>query len=137
MTAVDLGTAGKDNDYGAGRLDCYEAIQGTPAGIKDDNDTWESLSGKWELILQPNPFTAVTSIKLLGTSRNEKANIAIYDASGRVVRYLSLDACTSQPATEVMWDGRDEAGEMVRPGIYFVQVELGEDREVGKVILLD
>jgi len=30
LTSVDLGSAGKDNDFGAGRLDCYEALLATP-----------------------------------------------------------------------------------------------------------
>ncbi|MEM3101709.1 MAG: S8 family serine peptidase [Candidatus Nitrosotenuis sp.] len=37
-TAVDLGPAGKDNDYGSGRIDCYEAalsVIGPPPGGPD------------------------------------------------------------------------------------------------------
>ncbi len=30
VTSLDLGSAGKDNVFGAGRLDCYEAVEATP-----------------------------------------------------------------------------------------------------------
>jgi hypothetical protein len=52
-TAFDLGPAGKDNVYGAGRLDCYAAVQaalalssvGTVSGTVFDSTTEEPLSG--------------------------------------------------------------------------------------------
>ncbi len=52
-TAVDLGPAGKDNVYGAGRLDCYAAVQaalamsnvGSVGGIVIDSTTETAIEG--------------------------------------------------------------------------------------------
>jgi hypothetical protein len=135
MTAVDLGTTGKDNDYGAGRLDCYEAIQYTPADIDEDEQ-----SGSFErgpiLHVSPNPFTTEVKISLVGepgNRRNGEAEIRILDVAGRLMRTISLLPFTFSLA--VTWDGRDESGRRVSPGIYFVRLQ-AEGYSLAKAIIL-
>ena len=41
-TAVDLGTTGKDKDYGAGRIDAYKAVFGTQKRVSDFSATLTS-----------------------------------------------------------------------------------------------
>ncbi len=51
-------------------------------------------------------------------------SLAVYDASGRRVRTL---AAGEWPAGEqsVRWDGRDESGDRVGAGLYFVRLQAG------------
>ena len=59
----------------------------------------------------------------------KQLRVAIYDLSGRRVRDLSVD--TEHPSGErrVEWDGRDEIGVVVPPGLYVVQVGFAADSD--------
>jgi hypothetical protein len=47
--------------------------------------------------------------------------LALFDASGRLVRRLAAGAASPDvAATE--WDGRDSAGRAVAPGVYFLRL---------------
>ena len=66
------------------------------------------------VIACPNPFR--TSVVLHLTARplgNSTTGFAIFDNTGRVVRTLA--------GTNVTWDGRDDTGRQVAPGIYFAR----------------
>jgi hypothetical protein len=63
-----------------------------------------------------------------------RGEIEVFDLSGRPVRRLECDAVEG----ETPWDGRDNSGKEVRPGVYFVRLLVG-GRELGgaiKVVLL-
>jgi len=52
------------------------------------------------------------------------ATIAIYDARGRFLRSLEVPAL---PAGTVVWDGRDEAGRRLPPGLYLARLRYAEE----------
>uniref|UniRef100_A0A7C4XL87 T9SS type A sorting domain-containing protein n=1 Tax=candidate division WOR-3 bacterium TaxID=2052148 RepID=A0A7C4XL87_UNCW3 len=60
-------------------------------------------------------------------------SLNLYDATGRLVRCLTLDA---KRLTPVVWDGTDDSGHRLPAGIYFVRLESNEFKETEKVILL-
>ena len=64
-------------------------------------------------------------IELTGRLRVE---VEVWDVSGRRVRrvYVGMDGIGSY---ERVWDGRDEAGRLVPPGIYLYRVAVDTDRE--------
>ncbi|MDH4036299.1 MAG: T9SS type A sorting domain-containing protein [Candidatus Krumholzibacteria bacterium] len=64
----------------------------------------------------PNPSRGVTTIVLSGRS---PAMITIHDARGRRVRRLSPPGAN---ANQFLWDGKDDTGRPVAPGVYFVRV---------------
>lgn len=68
----------------------------------------------------PNPFSASTQVRF-ATSRDEHADVAIYDVTGRRVRYLHRG---SLPAGDhaIPWEGKDGNGRALAAGIYFVRV---------------
>lgn len=80
----------------------------------------------------PNPFTNQANIS---STEEIKGNILIriYDLTGRAVRNLSANYA---PANESFftWDGRDDNGNYVSPGIYTVCVDHGSSREAMKII---
>lgn len=62
----------------------------------------------------PNPFSESTQISLRNAIDSE--TIEVIDPAGRLVRQFAV-----QGAGEVRWDGRDDAGQRVGAGIYFVR----------------
>jgi hypothetical protein len=83
----------------------------------------------------PNPFRGATTIY---TSRPASTigTVRIYDLSGRLVR--NFDGVRAQgsfePAAE--WDGRDENGREVAPGLYVIRVESSNGAGTAKISLV-
>jgi hypothetical protein len=55
----------------------------------------------------------------------------VYDLAGRRLRRFSVAANKA-----LIWDGRDDTGRLVEPGIYFVRVEAGGRAAVARLALL-
>jgi hypothetical protein len=68
----------------------------------------------------PNPFRALTAIPITLPDAGW-ARLEIFDATGRVVRRLSLDG-VSAGRHEPTWDGRNDAGRRVSSGVYLVRL---------------
>jgi len=66
-----------------------------------------------------------------GVSRSDIAE-HVYDAAGRSVRHLS----GREGETLVRWDGRDERGRVVTPGVYWIEARVGPLRRGGRVVRL-
>jgi flagellar hook assembly protein FlgD len=59
----------------------------------------------------------------------------VYDLAGRHVRTLADRVC--EPGQhEVTWDGRNERGERVGSGVYFLRLEDGHSVSSKKLVLL-
>src|SRR5262249_51418213 len=71
----------------------------------------------------PNPFARRTSVKLAVPRRAEGA-VRVYDVQGKEVRTLAAGKFDAGEQT-IEWDGRDRAGAMAAPGLYFVAAEVG------------
>lgn len=85
----------------------------------------------------PNPFTQTTIIRYHLTN-NSKANLKIYDVTGREVRSFPIVNLHNQDRSvvSVCWDGKDNAGYNVGAGVYFYRFDTGNLSEVRKMILL-
>ncbi len=70
--------------------------------------------------VKPNPFGSATNIRLLNPRSGETA-IEIYDATGSLVRTLSLERGTAA------FNGRDARGRILADGVYFARLA-GYDR---------
>ena len=53
-----------------------------------------------------------------------EARVRICDLRGEVIREL---ACSSESESVYRWDGRDESGEVVSPGVYFCHIYVDAD----------
>jgi hypothetical protein len=69
---------------------------------------------------RPNPFNPRTVIRFSLAQRGD-VELAIYDASGRLVRKL-VDGRLEPGLHEAVWDGLDERGQRVSSGIYWSQL---------------
>jgi hypothetical protein len=83
----------------------------------------------------PNPTRAATDIgfDLPGATTTE---LDVFDAGGRHVRTL-LSGEQSKGAHTLVWDGTDDGGMRVSPGIYFLRLVAGQDRDARRLILLE
>ncbi len=83
----------------------------------------------------PNPFTASTTVSFTLT-RPVPVKAGIYDVSGRLVRLL-VDSARIEPGEQQLkWDGCDDAGQPVGPGVYFLKIATPEGHRQSKVIVL-
>ena len=80
----------------------------------------------------PNP-SSMEATFLFGRRLRESGQLAIYRSDGRVVReYPSVEA--NSGAVGVRWDGRDEQGRAVPPGVYFYRWDSGGERTRGTLV---
>ncbi len=68
----------------------------------------------------PNPFLSNVELSVL-LPVPTKADVAVFDNNGRLVRTVATGQQPSGEAT-YRWDGRDDAGRPVTPGVYFCRV---------------
>jgi subtilisin family serine protease len=80
------------------------------------------------LVVRPAVFRSLTTI--FGPAG---ARITIVDVSGRVVRRAVLDGTMGA----LPWDGTDERGRQVRPGLYFVRCDRPAGSLLAKVVRLE
>jgi flagellar hook assembly protein FlgD len=83
----------------------------------------------------PNPFSSLTAIRLDVPAAMPVA-LAVYDVSGRRVAVLE-DGYRDAGVLTRMWDGRDENGRRVSPGIYVARASAGDRSIARKVVLID
>lgn len=83
----------------------------------------------------PNPFESSTVISYQLPEPCTKVRLVVYDTMGREVRRIVNEG---QPAGnyEVGWDGRDHAGRVVPPGVYFYRLDAGGFSETEKMLLV-
>jgi hypothetical protein len=82
----------------------------------------------------PNPFTHATTIEF-SASRAGRVSLVIYDAKGRRVRTLADEEMQPGKFTRT-WNGKNDAGLIVAPGIYFVRMETAAAVKTQKLSLL-
>jgi hypothetical protein len=83
---------------------------------------------------QPNPFSTYAVINY-SLAVGDVAVLKIYDLVGNDVRTLANDY---RPAGfyNAFWDGTDNTGETLTPGIYFCRLQVGEQTLTQKLLLL-
>jgi flagellar hook assembly protein FlgD len=61
---------------------------------------------------------------VFGVERTERVEVHVYDVGGRRLRKLA-DRVFEGKSHELIWDGADDAGRRVGPGVYFYRVRSG------------
>jgi len=82
----------------------------------------------------PNPFNPNTTIEY-DLSKPENVKINIYDVMGRLVKELVKEQKNTGKYS-VIWNGKDDSGNMVASGNYFYQIICGDFVQAKKMILL-
>jgi hypothetical protein len=82
------------------------------------------------------PSTASSEVVLrLELPGQMEVRLAVYDIAGRR-RVTLLDQALPAGATDVTWDGRDEAGGRIASGMYFARLTCSKGTRVSKLIML-
>jgi len=82
----------------------------------------------------PNPFNPVTMIRF-SVAEAGMVNLKVFDVSGRPVRTL-VEGWTEPRYYEVVWDGRDDKGNLLASGVYLYKLEAPGYVETRKMLLL-
>jgi hypothetical protein len=82
----------------------------------------------------PNPFSQGTVIGF-DLPETHHVKITIHDVRGRLVRELA-DEIRPANSHSVLWNGKDGSGGDVAVGIYFVRLEAGRHRAMGKLVVV-
>ncbi len=89
------------------------------------------------LRIVPNPVPAYGARLVFAAPASAPAKLTIHDVAGRRIRTLAAPAASASNERVAFWEGRDEAGRAVAPGVYFVRLErAGQDAEVQKLTLV-
>jgi len=99
--------------------------QSSPAGD-------ETVSFERDISIYPNPFRQVVSIEPSIPSGISAGNLNIYTLCGRLVRTYS----NSMESCQFSWDGTDNFGKSVPPGVYVVLYETPAVIASGEIIKL-
>ncbi len=83
----------------------------------------------------PNPFNPTTRI-LFTLPATTATTMSVLDASGRILRTLLRAQLMEAGTHEVIWNGRDNAGNVLPSGVYLYRLEMGSRTESGTMTLL-
>ncbi len=84
---------------------------------------------------RPNPFRGATTISF-SLPRDGTARLFVVDLAGRRVRTLLDGRALAAGSHEWVWDGADDRGARVAPGVYAVRLESALGTASRKVHLL-
>ena len=109
---------------------CYDRI---PTRVDRHDDT--ELSSAFFLFQNyPNPFSSLTVIRY-SCQRLSKGSLKIYDISGRLVKTL-IDGEIEGGCHRARWNGKDNKGNEVASGVYFVRLVAGDNSTSRKLVRL-
>jgi Secretion system C-terminal sorting domain len=104
------------------------------SGVKE---TQPAMVSSEQIQISPNPFSHSTVIhmpnSLLGSSSFE---LNIYDLTGKLVKSFPTNNQKLISNNYLIWNGTDDAGLKVNPGIYFFKFNIGKKTCTRKIILL-
>ncbi|MEJ2049636.1 MAG: T9SS type A sorting domain-containing protein [Calditrichota bacterium] len=106
----------------------YQIDMPTLIGSKTNN-----LPVKFELAQNyPNPFSSSTIIPY-NIHKQSDIQVTIYDILGREVRKFAIGHQTAG-SYNILWDGRNNFGQIVANGIYLCKLQVGGESQVKKMI---
>ncbi len=131
VTSVDLGATGKDNLYGAGRVDVYQAALAAQA-VGTETNTNLAVQG-FETVLSsisPNPVNSQASFSLY-LPVSGTADVAVFDVSGRTVSAIHTGDIASG-SHMFNWNVPEHIGN----GMYFVRAATNNGTAVSRMTLI-
>jgi hypothetical protein len=122
-------------DAAANGFACYDtvlAIHAAPTSHVDVNPgPWLSFIG-----IRPNPFRGSTSFEILLPVLGA-IEVSVFDTRGRLVRRIEGSNPETAYAQAFGWDGRDDAGRAVAPGVYIARFTADARTDVKLVVKVE
>jgi hypothetical protein len=84
----------------------------------------------------PDPMRGYATVRFSSPHRTQ-ASVSICSATGALVRVLSAPRLLAPNTYSLSWDGRDEQGRRVGPGVYFWRLTSGDATLTLKAVKLD
>jgi hypothetical protein len=83
----------------------------------------------------PNPFAQTTrTLVMLSGKASQTINVAIFSITGQTLRSWQLES--EQDTLELVWDGRNQQGQLVPNGLYFLNIRVGNSSVSQKLMVL-
>jgi hypothetical protein len=126
-----------DTDVEPGKTYAYELLIHASGGNDYRSQVATATMAKLELRLSqnvPNPFNPQTTIGY-DLPSSAYVRLMIFDVNGHLVRTL-VDDQQTPGSRNVVWTGRDDAGNPVSSGVYFYVLDAGKQRLTRKLVLL-
>jgi len=123
--------AGQTGSYGAGGFDGWLIAMREPDAAAGGGPYDR---GAFLAAPSPNPLSAATALRF-GLTAPGSVRLAVYDVAGRRVALLH-DGYRGAGEHTLIWNGRDDAGRRVSPGVYLARLEAGEFSTAAKVVVL-
>jgi hypothetical protein len=108
--------------------DAHVQIQSFATSVNENVISKPGLQG-----IYPNPVDGAAVFRLHLTNQ-ENAVINITDAQGRLVRVINEQGLPAG-THHLTWDGKDQGGSPLAGGIYFVQLSLGNESFVQRMLV--
>jgi len=83
----------------------------------------------------PNPFSTATVYNYRVVGASSAVEVGVYNVAGRLVKTLASGP-QSQGTYTVTWNGTDEAGVRMAPGVYFLKSRVDAESNVNRIIYL-
>ena len=134
-TALDLGDAGWDPQYGHGLIDAYEALtypSGDCSGVGGVRP--EETAGTLDVSdNSPNPFSALTRFSI-SLADQQEVSVTVHGVAGQTIRTLARGSLPAGTHT-ITWDGTNDGGDRVPGGVYLYRVRTASQESTHKMVL--
>jgi|GEM_PF-1107626 len=92
-----------------------------------------------QVTCSPNPFRTKTVIRYPFSVFRAPGEFRIYNTTGKLVKSISLVAANGeqQAVNGIVWDGRNEAGQRVSPGVYLLEYKSDDQTQHLKLTVLE
>ncbi len=117
-----------------GELSSLHFAKGALNGITANDIPELDQSAGMTISTYPNPFNPETKISF-NLAKKSKVCISIYNIKGQKVRRL-LDQEYEPGSHSIVFDGKDDQGEGIASGIYFVRAENNDQRVMKKIMMI-
>jgi len=86
----------------------------------------------------PNPFNAATTltVRLPGNLKSENVSLKVYNLIGQTVRTFDLAVNSNNRTHQFTWDGRNDAGQILGTGTYFLVLKAPGSRKTLKLVMM-
>jgi flagellar hook assembly protein FlgD len=103
------------------------AVIGVPAAVP--------AGARLQLAAHPTPSAGPVTLEFRLAEAGPAA-LEIFDVVGRRIRLLADDSARAAGPQRIAWDGRDDAGNRARPGVYLARLRCGADQATRRLVLV-
>ena len=103
--------------------------------LNTDPEEQNIISQKFRISkLYPNPFNPTVNLNFV-LYQNEVMEISVFNIQGKKVRSLYSD-WMNRGTHNIIWDGKEDAGQSVPSGLYFISFKTSSYTETRKISLV-